>query len=100
MDHEFSRTSADVQTVVSEPALRSSVRMAFGIRMWLADAALLACAFLWGLGFVAMKSGLSVYPTWWLLFLRFGGGTLLMLFFFPKRIRRASGGDLLGGAVR
>ena len=35
MDHEFSRTSADVQTVVSEPALRSSVRMAFGIRMWL-----------------------------------------------------------------
>lgn len=99
MDHEFSHTSADVQTVVSEPALRSSVRMAFGIRMWLADAALLACAFLWGLGFVAMKSGLSVYPTWWLLFLRFGGGTLLMLFFFHKRIRRASGGDLLGGAV-
>ena len=78
MDHEFPRTSVDAPNVVSEPRRRSSVRMTSGIRMWLADTALLACAFLWGLGFVAMKSGLSVYSTWWLLFLRFGGGTLLM----------------------
>ena len=99
MDHEFSCTSVDAPTVVSEPRPHSPVRMVSGIRMWLADAALLACAFLWGLGFVAMKSGLSVYSTWWLLFLRFGGGTLLMLLFFIKRIRRAAGGDLLGGAV-
>lgn len=70
-----------------------------GIRMLIADLGLVICAFLWGLGFVAMKSGLSVYPTWWLLFLRFGGGTLLMLFFFTKRIGKASRKDLLGGAV-
>ena len=99
MDHEFSCTSVDAPTVVSEPRPHSPVRMVSGIRMWLADAALLACAFLWGLGFVAMKSGLSIYSTWWLLFLRFGGGTLLILLFFAKRIRRASGRDLLGGAV-
>lgn len=68
-------------------------------RMWIADAALLLCAFLWGLGFVAMKSGLSAYPTWWLLLLRFGGGTLLMLPVFAKRLRRASRKDVLGGTL-
>ncbi len=79
--------------------LGARARLTPRTRMWFADAALLLCAFLWGLGFVAMKSGLDAYPTWWLLFLRFGGGTVLMLLFFAGRIRRASGRDFLGGAV-
>ena len=76
-----------------------SARISARLRIWAADSALLLCAFFWGLGFVAMKSGLSVYSTWWLLFLRFGGGTLLMLLFFARRIRRASRRDWFGGAV-
>ncbi|GHS86629.1 multidrug transporter [Synergistales bacterium] len=35
---------------------------------------------------MAMKDSLELYPTWWLLFVRFGGGTLLMGACFYKRI--------------
>ena len=76
-----------------------ATRLTPGTRMWVADVALLFCAFLWGLGFVAMKSGLSAYPAWWLLLLRFGGGTLLMLLVFAKRLRKASRRDVFGGTL-
>lgn len=68
-------------------------------RMWAADGLLVFCAALWGLGFVAMKEGLSTYPTLWLLFLRFGGASLLMGVFFFRRIMHASMRDLLNGAI-
>lgn len=70
-----------------------------GLRMWMADIALVLCALLWGLGFVAMKEALNTYPTFWLLFFRFGGACLCMGLFFGKRILRAERRDLIGGAV-
>lgn len=96
MDGEFRSTSNRDQGGLP---LSQALRLTPRARMWFADAALLVCAFLWGLGFVAMKSGLSAYSTWWLLLLRFGGGTLLMMIFFARRIKRACGKDLFGGAV-
>ncbi|MDR2529877.1 MAG: DMT family transporter [Synergistaceae bacterium] len=71
-------------------------------RVWLADGALVACAFFWGLGFVAMKRALSVYPAFWLLFLRFGGGALLLgasLRLFFRADAGLSWEDLAGGLV-
>jgi drug/metabolite transporter (DMT)-like permease len=68
-------------------------------RARLADGALVVCAFFWGLGFVAMKDSLSVYPTFWLLFFRFGGGTVLTGLCFFGRIAGSSRRDWLGGAV-
>ncbi|MDR1978969.1 MAG: DMT family transporter [Synergistaceae bacterium] len=67
--------------------------------MWSADAALIACAFFWGLGFVAMKDALSVYPTHWLLFFRFGGGSVLVGACFFRRIAKITRGDFVGGIV-
>jgi drug/metabolite transporter (DMT)-like permease len=57
------------------------------------------CAALWGLGFVAMKDALSVYPTCWLLFFRFGGGALLMGACFFRSIAGTTRRDLWGGLV-
>ena len=74
--------------------------MKFGITGTVAaDLALVVCAFFWGLGVVAMKNALSVYPTYWLLSIRFSGGALLMGMCFAGRIVRASRRDLFGGAV-
>jgi drug/metabolite transporter (DMT)-like permease len=67
--------------------------------VWLADGALVLCALFWGLGFVAMKDALSVYPTWWVLSFRFGGGTLLMGTCFFKNVAGLTRKDLTGGAV-
>ncbi len=74
-------------------------RMSPQARILTADFMLLCCAFLWGLGFVAMKGALDTYPTWWLLFLRFSGGSILMLCFFFKRIASVSKKDLSGGII-
>ena len=74
-------------------------RMSASSRVLTADLMLLACALLWGVGFVAMKGGLDAYPTWWLLFLRFSGGTLLTGLFFHRRLARASRRDWFGGIV-
>lgn len=68
-------------------------------RAWIADGTLVLCAFFWGLGFVAMKDSLSVYPTFWLLFFRFGGGTVLMGLCFFRHITGSSRKDWIGGAV-
>jgi drug/metabolite transporter (DMT)-like permease len=70
-----------------------------GGNVWLADGLLVMCAFFWGLGFVAMKDSLSVYPTFWLLFFRFCGGSLLVGCCFFRRIARCSRNDLVGGAI-
>ena len=69
------------------------------LRVWQADVLLVLCAFFWGLGFVGMKSALSVYPTYWLLFFRFTGGALLMSVFFFRRIAAATRSDLTGGVI-
>jgi drug/metabolite transporter (DMT)-like permease len=74
-------------------------RGAYDFGVWLADAALVFCALLWGLGFVAMKDALSVYPTWWVLFFRFGGGALLVGMCLFKGTVRVAREDLRGGAV-
>jgi drug/metabolite transporter (DMT)-like permease len=75
------------------------IELSLGLRTGVADAAMVLCAFLWGLGFVAMKDALSVYPTYWLLFFRFGGGTVLIgICFFGLRTRLTRK-DLFGGIV-
>jgi drug/metabolite transporter (DMT)-like permease len=76
-----------------------SVELSPRFRTGVADVAMVMCAFLWGLGFVAMKDALSVYPTYWLLFFRFGGGAVLIgacFFGFHARLTRK---DLFGGVV-
>jgi drug/metabolite transporter (DMT)-like permease len=75
------------------------VELSPGLCTGVADAAMVMCAFLWGLGFVAMKGALSVYPTYWLLFFRFGGGVVLIgscVFGFRVRLTRK---DFFGGVV-
>jgi len=67
--------------------------------VWLADFSLVVCALFWGLGFVAKKSALFIYPTYWLLFFRFTGGALLMGVCFWRRIAAATRSDMTGGAV-
>ena len=69
------------------------------LKVWQADALLVACAFFWGLGFSATKSALSIYPTYWMLFFRFTGGTFLIGVFFFRRIAGAARSDLVGGAI-
>ncbi|MDR2136812.1 MAG: DMT family transporter [Synergistaceae bacterium] len=66
-------------------------------RGWIAEGGLVVCAAIWGLGFVAMKDALSVYPASWLLFFRFGGGALLMGACFFRHIARATRSALKGG---
>ena len=66
---------------------------------WGADFALVVCALLWGMGFVAMKGALDTYPAYWLLFFRFMGGTLLMGICFFKQIAKTSKEDLFGGVI-
>jgi drug/metabolite transporter (DMT)-like permease len=67
--------------------------------MWLADVALVLCALLWGLGFVAMKDALSVYPTWWILSFRFSGGALLVGTCCFRSVVGITRDELRGGAV-
>ncbi|MDR1378565.1 MAG: DMT family transporter [Synergistaceae bacterium] len=86
-DHENSKEARQAFPVLS------------GLRLWIADGSLVACAALWGLGFVAMKDALVVYTTCWLLFFRFGGGALLTGVCFFRSIAGATQRDLRGGLV-
>ena len=52
----------------------------------LADLGLLYCALFWGLSFASMKILVGVYPSCWLLFLRFGTASVMMCIFFFRRI--------------
>jgi drug/metabolite transporter (DMT)-like permease len=44
-----------------------------------------------------MKDSLSIYPTFWLLFLRFGGAVLLFAACFYRRVAQLTRRDLVGG---
>lgn len=65
----------------------------------LADLGLFYCAFFWGLSFVSMKILVGVYPTCWILFLRFTAGAGLIYLFFHKRINKSIAHDFKGGAI-
>lgn len=65
----------------------------------LADLALLYCALFWGLSFPTMKILVSIYPSCWLLFLRFGTGALMIYAFFHRRIHESIRKCLKGGAI-
>lgn len=69
----------------------------------LADLALLFCAFFWGMSFASMKILVTIYPSCWLLFLRFTAGALMIYVFFHKRIyeslRKCLNGGMLIGAL-
>lgn len=65
----------------------------------LADLALLYCALFWGLSFPTMKILVSIYPSCWLLFLRFGTGALMIYAFFHRRIHKSFMKCLKGGAI-
>jgi drug/metabolite transporter (DMT)-like permease len=88
-----------IEKTTNETLRKQTSGRAQGLRTWLADSALIFCALLWGLGFVAMKDALSVYPTWWVLFFRFSGGALLMGACFFKSIVKSTREDLRGGAI-
>lgn len=63
----------------------------------LADASLMMCAVFWGGSFAVMKSLLSVYPSFWLLTMRFGAASLLVLTFSFRSVMTASRRDMLVG---
>lgn len=65
----------------------------------LADLALLYCALFWGLSFPTMKILVSIYPSCWLLFIRFGTGALMIYAFFHRRIHESFMKCLKGGAI-
>lgn len=65
----------------------------------LADLLLLCCAVFWGASFVTMKILVGVYPTCWLLFLRFTAAATMLYVFFHKRIHKSFMHDLKGGAI-
>ena len=65
----------------------------------LADLALLYCALFWGLSFPTMKILVSIYPSCWLLFLRFGTGALMIYAFFHRRIHESIRKCLKGGVI-
>ena len=65
----------------------------------LADLGLFYCAFFWGLSFVTMKILVEVYPTCWILFLRFTAGAALIYLFFHRRINKNIIHDFKGGVI-
>lgn len=65
----------------------------------LADLGLLYCAVFWGLSFPTMKILVGVYPTCWLLFLRFTAGSAMIYLFFHQRINKSLRHDLKGGVI-
>ena len=65
----------------------------------LADLALLYCAMFWGFSFPTMKILVNIYPTCWLLFLRFGTGSLMIYAFFHRRIHESIRKCLKGGMI-
>lgn len=65
----------------------------------LADLGLLYCAFFWGLSFVSMKILVEIYPTCWILFLRFTAGAALIYLFFHGRINKNIRHDFKGGVI-
>ncbi len=69
------------------------------MRKVLADLGLLFCAVVWGASFVTMKILVGVYPTCWLLFLRFSAASAMLYVFFRKRIHRSLMHDLKGGMI-
>lgn len=65
----------------------------------LADASLMMCAVFWGGSFAVMKSLLSVYPSFWILTMRFGAASLLVLLFSFRSVISGSRRDMLVGAA-
>lgn len=65
----------------------------------LADLALLFCAFFWGMSFASMKILITIYPSCWLLFLRFSAGALMIYIFFHRRINESLSKCLKGGMI-
>ncbi len=65
----------------------------------LADLGLLYCAFFWGTSFVSMKILVGIYPTCWILFLRFTAGAAMIYLFFHKRINKNFSHDLKPGFI-
>ncbi len=65
----------------------------------LADLGLLYCALFWGVSFPAMKILVGIYPTCWLLFLRFSTGALMIYMFFHSRIHKSFRKVFKSGAI-
>ena len=65
----------------------------------IADLGLLYCALFWGISFVTMKILVGVYPTCWLLFLRFSSGSVLLYMFFHKRINKTFMREIKNGFI-
>lgn len=68
-------------------------------RTLLADLGLLYCAMFWGFSFPTMKILVGIYPTCWLLFLRFSIGSLMIYTIFHKRINASFRKTFKGGFI-
>lgn len=64
-----------------------------------ADLALFLAAFLWGAGFLFMKSGLDHMTPFWLMAMRFVGATVVMSLVFFKKFKTITKRDLKGGFI-
>ena len=65
----------------------------------IADITLALVAFMWGIGFVAMKDALRTFPPYWLLTIRFSGSFLLMLIIFKNRLKKLTALDVRAGML-
>jgi len=65
----------------------------------IADITLALVAFMWGIGFVAMKDALRTFPPYWLLTIRFSGSFLLMLVIFKNRLKKLTALDVRAGML-
>lgn len=65
----------------------------------LADLGLLYCALFWGLSFASMKILVGVYPSCWLLFLRFSTASVMMYVFFHRRIKSSWRTTIKSGVI-
>lgn len=68
-------------------------------KMYLADAALLLTAFIWGSGFVVTKNALEQYSPTEVMIIRFGIAALITGVFFAKRIFPLKRKEVLAGMV-
>ena len=68
-------------------------------KMLLADAALLLAATFWGMGFVAGDMAANVFPTFWIMAVRFLGAAAWMGILFRRAVKNSTKADIRAGAI-
>ena len=68
-------------------------------KRFLPQLALFTAAMIWGSSFFIVKNTVDVFPTNYLLAIRFTAGSLLLALLFPKKLRQLDRTCLLQGTV-